>query len=279
MRLIDIGVNLMSPAFTPDREEVIRSAFDAGVSPLIITGADAASSTRALDFVRERPGNPAAGRLYTTAGVHPHNAKNCNEKTIAALTALARDERVLAIGECGLDYNRDFSPRPVQREWFERQIELAAGLSLPLFLHERDAFEDFSRILERHRDGIRAMVVHCFTGGERELEKYLSLGAYIGITGWVCDERRGSHLIPLLKMIPGGRLLLETDAPFLLPRSLGAPEAQGNTRGRFRNGRNEPRFLPHIARFIAAHLGKDPEVLCRETYENTCCFFGRNFEG
>jgi TatD DNase family protein len=282
MYLIDIGVNLMNPAFAPDREAVIRNAFEAGVSPLVITGTGLASSTRALDFARKREEDSAAGRLYTTAGVHPHDAKSCNGATMSALASLARDKKVLAIGECGLDYNRDFSPRPVQREWFERQIELAAGLSLPLFLHERDAFEDFSRILERHRNSIKAMVVHCFTGGERELEKYLSLGAYIGLTGWVCDERRGSHLIPLLKMIPSDRLLLETDAPFLLPRNLdrhnSRDSAQSPTVGRFRSGRNEPRFLPHTARFIASHLGKDPEILCRETYENTCRFFGRDFK-
>jgi TatD DNase family protein len=181
-----------------------------------------------------------------------------------------------------LDYNRDFSPRPVQREWFERQIELAAGLSLPLFLHERDAFEDFFRILEQYRNSIKAMVVHCFTGGGRELEKYLSLGAYIGLTGWVCDKRRGSHLIPLLKTIPAGRILLETDAPFLLPRNPGRQNFLNSTQspaaGRFRSGRNEPRFLPLIACFIASRLDKDPEVLCRETYENTCRFFGRDFK-
>jgi TatD DNase family protein len=282
MRLIDIGVNLMSPAFAPDREAVIRSAFEAGVSPLVITGTNVANSTRALDFVKKREDGSATGRLYTTAGVHPHDAKGCNGATISALAALAGDKRSLAIGECGLDYNRDFSPRPVQREWFERQIELAAGLSLPLFLHERDSFEDFSRILEQHRNSIKAMVVHCFTGGKRELEKYLDLGAYIGLTGWVCDERRGSHLLPLLNMIPSDRLLLETDAPFLLPRNLDRQNprdsAQSPTAGRFRSGRNEPRFLPHIARFIAARLGKDPEVLRRETYENTCRFFGRDFK-
>jgi TatD DNase family protein len=280
MRLIDIGVNLMNPAFAPDREAVIQSAFEAGVFPLVITGTSAAGSTRALDFVKKREEGGAAGRLYTTAGVHPHDAKNCGDAAMDALASLARDKRVLAIGECGLDYNRDFSPRPIQRKWFERQIELAAGLALPLFLHERDAFEDFSRILEQHRNGIKAMVVHCFTGGEKELEKYLGLGAYIGLTGWVCDERRGSHLIPLLKMIPAGRLLLETDAPFLLPRNLGRqnPGDSAQILPRFRSGRNEPRFLPHIARFIASHLGKEPEILRRETYENTRRFFGRDFE-
>ncbi|MDR1902195.1 MAG: TatD family hydrolase [Treponema sp.] len=290
MRLIDIGVNLMSPAYNMDREAAVQSAFNAGVSPLVITGVTAAESSRALSYARnwntrstaqDPAGVLPSGRLYTTAGVHPHDAKSCNGGTIADLTALAGDRLVLAIGECGLDYNRNFSPQPVQREWFEKQIELAADLSLPLFLHERDAFTDFSLILERHRDSIKAMVVHCFTGGERELEKYLSLGAYIGLTGWVCDERRGSHLLPLLKMIPSDRLLLETDAPFLFPRNLSRQDTQpppGPGGSRFRGGRNEPRFLPHIACFIAAHLGKDTEVLCREAYENTCRFFGRDFE-
>jgi TatD DNase family protein len=172
---------------------------------------------------------------------------------------------VAAIGECGLDYNRDFSPRDKQRECFEAQIDLAAELGKPLFLHERDAFADFSAILKKKRGAVSRAVVHCFTGGEKELETYLELDCYIGITGWICDERRGAHLIPLVKKIPPDRLLLETDAPYLLPRNL-----PGNKR----NGRNEPRYLVHIAAFVAAILGKAPEVLAAETFANSRRFFG-----
>jgi TatD DNase family protein len=258
---IDIGVNLMNRAFDRDREEVVKNALDAGVSPLIITGSSEESSRAAARFAAARP-----GRLYATAGVHPHEARNCGGQTLAVLKTLALREEVIAIGECGLDYNRDFSPRPVQREWFAKQLDLAIELSLPLFLHQRDAFEDFYALLWERRNSLPAMVVHCFTGGENELDRFLELGAYIGITGWVCDERRGQGLKKLLGKIPPDRLMLETDAPYLIPRSLPkSPSAQ--------RGRNEPRFLPHIAKTIAARLGKDPEQLARETFANTCRFF------
>jgi TatD DNase family protein len=202
--------------------------------------------------------------------VHPHDAKSCGEGTVAALRELAGRETVIAVGECGLDYDRDFSPRPVQRHWFEKQIELAVELGMPLFLHERGAFEDFAAMLKQYSASIKNFVVHCFTGGRRELESYLSLGAYIGITGWFCDERRGAHLWGLVREIPAGRLLVETDAPFLLPRDL--PRGPGGGGGR--SGRNEPRHLPHIVRAIAARTEKDAEQLAAETFAATRRFFG-----
>jgi TatD DNase family protein len=276
--LIDIGVNLMHRSFNADREGVIEAAEAAGVSPLIITGACEASSREALDYA-EKYAAKRPGKLYATVGVHPHNAKSCGPGVIAALRSLAkqgtgtaqaadtarRTGLAAAIGECGLDYNRDFSPRPVQRKWFEKQIALAGELGLPLFLHERDAFEDFAAILERNR-GISKMAVHCFTGTGGELEKYLELGCSIGVTGWICDERRGKHLGELVKKIPPDRLMIETDAPFLIPRDL--------DRRNGRSGRNEPKYLPHIAEAIARHLGKTPEALAEETFANTRRFFG-----
>jgi TatD DNase family protein len=258
--LIDIGVNLMNPAFDRDREAVVRGAAAAGVSPLIITGSDAESSAGALAYARTKP-----GELYAVAGVHPHNARFWNAAVRAQIRALAARPEAAALGECGLDYNRDYSPRREQRECFEAQIDLAAELGKPLFLHERDAFEDFAGILKKRRGDVSRMVVHCFTGGERELEAYLALDCYIGITGWICDERRGRHLIPLVKKIPPDRLLLETDAPYLIPRNL---------RGNKRNGRNEPRYLVHIAACIAEACGKDPETLAAETSANSRRFFG-----
>jgi TatD DNase family protein len=257
----------MHSSFNPDREDLIQCAESAGVSPLIITGSGEKSSRAAAEYAAEynarRAGEPK--KLYFTAGVHPHEAKNCNDKTLDALRSLAAEYGALAIGECGLDYNRDFSPRDVQRQWFTKQIELAAELKLPLFLHERDASEDFAAILENYRGAVPAMVVHCFTGNEKELEKYMELDCHIGITGWICDERRGIHLRALVKKIPTGRLMIETDAPFLLPRDM--PE-------RVRNRRNEPRYLPHIAGTIARCLGKDPALLAEETLANTKKFFG-----
>ena len=258
MKLIDIGINLTNRLFDADREQVFQDAEAAGVSPLIITGTSEHGSFEAMQYAAKYP-----GKLYTTAGVHPHNAKNCDKGTIDKLREIAANDCVVAIGECGLDYNRDFSPRDMQREWFTKQLQLAQENSMPVFLHEREAFHDFVSILKEHRTGLKSAVVHCFTGTEKELETYLDLGFYIGITGWICDERRGKHLEGLVRMIPADKLMIETDAPYLIPRDM-----------KNRQSRNEPKNLVHIAEVIARHLDKDIEILARETYENTCRFFG-----
>ena len=263
MRFIDIGVNLMNRAFDRDREKVVSDAASAGVSPQIITGASVADSRGGADYAASHTG------LYATAGVHPHNARECGPETLGQLRRLAERPEVVALGECGLDYNRDFSPRSVQREWFEKQAALGVELGLPLFLHERDAFDDFYPLLSRYRRGLKAAVVHCFTGSAGELAAYLELDCYIGVTGWICDERRGRGLQELIKKIPPQRLLLETDAPYLIPRDLGDLR-------RGSSGRNEPRFLPHIAGVAARLLGRDVESLAEETYDNSLRFFGLN---
>ena len=274
MKLIDIGINLMNPSYDRDREEVVKAAAEAGVTPLVITGSGERSSLSSALYASEHNGRHPHS-LFSTAGVHPHEAKNCGTETISLLRELVKEKpghgggedtgSVVAIGECGLDYNRDFSPRDVQLRWFVKQVELAAELSLPLFLHERDAFGDMSIILREHAKAVPAMVIHCFTGKGDELDHYLSLGCYIGITGWICDERRGRHLRELVKNIPPSRLLLETDGPFLLPRDLPI---------KARNKRNEPRFLPHIAETVASCLGKDTAKLAKETFANSKNFFG-----
>lgn len=250
----------MHRSFNHDREQVVKQAAQEGVSPLILTGTSERNSIETAKYVSRYP-----GKLYGTAGVHPHDAKSCHTGTIHILRELAKNDYVVAIGECGLDYNRDFSPRDVQRKWFEAQIDLAVELNMPLFLHERDAFDDFASILENRKDDIPGMVVHCFTGTERELDKYLEMGCHIGITGWICDERRGKHLLKLIKKIPSDKLMIETDAPFLLPR---------NMEDRPRDGRNEPQYLIHILDEIAYYLGKEPEDLADETLYTTKRFFG-----
>jgi TatD DNase family protein len=238
---VDIGVNLAHRSFQKDREEVIQRAFAAGVRTMIITGTSLASSEAALRIARERP-----HQLFATAGVHPHDSRNCTEQTISELRRLAADKRVVAIGECGLDFNRDFSPRPQQEKWFEAQIALAEELQMPLFLHERDAQQRFFEILKRTRKNVPA-VIHCFTGNREELKACLDMGLHIGITGWICDERRGVHLRELVQAIPLDRLMIETDAPFLLPRSMSAKPKEG---------RNEPAFLPYVLQTVAGCLGK-----------------------
>ena len=261
--LVDIGVNLMSPAFDGDREAVIARAQAAGVHTLIITGSSIESSMVAAAFAQTRcntnSNTDCNTNCMTTAGVHPHNAKDWDAAASDRLRELAA--QAVAIGECGLDYNRNFSPPQAQRKCFEDQLALATQLEKPVFLHERDAFDDFLSILKKYRANLPGAVVHCFTGGPAELEAYLVLDCYIGITGWICDERRGAHLSPLLPRIPADRLLLETDAPYLLPRSL-----PRNLRGK--SGRNEPCFLPHIAAYAAEILGKSPDQLADETSAN-----------
>lgn len=258
-KIIDIGINLTHKQFDTDREEVVKRALEKGVTPLIITGTNVKESKKAAAYAKTMSGN-----LYSTAGVHPHDAKTCKEDTIEELRKLAMLPEVVAIGECGLDYDRDFSPREVQRKWFEEQIKLAEELDMPLFLHERAAYRDFKAILKEHREICKKAVVHCFTGTAGEMQTYLELGCSIGITGWICDERRGEHLRTLVKRIPLQRLMIETDAPFLLPRNMqDKPDSR----------RNEPLFLRHIAEDIAKCLGKTSEEIEDITYQNTLEFF------
>jgi TatD DNase family protein len=245
--IIDIGVNLTHRQFAGDHDRVVDRAIAAGVTTLILTGTSEAGSRAAQALAAARP-----GVLFSTAGVHPHDASRCDAGTIARLRALAALPGVVAIGECGLDFNRDFSPRPVQEQWFDAQLGLAAELGLPVFLHERDAHARFIAILRAHT--LVDAVVHCFTGTAAELAAYLELGACIGITGWICDERRGADLRKLTAKIPLDRLMIETDAPFLAPRDI-----------RPKITRNEPAYLPHILAAIAAERGEAIEVVAAAT--------------
>jgi TatD DNase family protein len=256
--IVDIGVNLMHRTFHPDRELVVERALANDVTPLIITGTSLRNSLEAARYAGRYPGN-----LYATAGVHPHDAKSCNEETIKKLKELAALPQVVAIGECGLDYNRDFSPRDVQRKWFTEQARLAVELKMPLFLHEREAFSDFITILKDN--AVQKAVVHCFTGTYAELKAYLEMGFHIGITGWICDERRGKHLRDLVRMIPIDRLMIETDAPFLTPRDLKEKPTEG---------RNEPAFLRHILQAVAKCIGRPAEEVAKATTQTAADFFG-----
>jgi len=257
--VVDIGVNLAHRSFHADRDKVIERAFAAGVRTMVITGTSVAGSEEGVRIAREYP-----GRIFATAGVHPHDSRHCTQGTIPELRRLATHTEVVAIGECGLDFNRDLSPRPDQERWFEAQVALAEELQMPLFLHERDARERFCRILATTRKRGRA-VLHCFTGTREDLETYLTMGLHIGITGWICDERRGTHLRELVKKIPLNRLMIETDAPFLLPRSMP---------NRPKDGRNEPAFLSHVLQTVANCLGKTPAEAAVATAKTAREFFG-----
>ena len=258
--LIDIGVNLRHASFGRDRDEVIARAVAAGVRTMIVTGTSEGGSASGLELVDRHPET-----LVSTVGVHPHNAKQCDDATIGILRRMAGHPRAVAIGECGLDFNRDFSPRPVQERWFEAQVELACELGKPLFLHERDAHVRLVDLLRPYRGRLVGAVVHCFTGTLAELEAYLDLDLHIGITGWICDERRGTHLRELVGRIPANRLMVETDAPFLHPRNLKPQPA---------DRRNEPATLPHIVQEIARATGRTHSDVAESTTRTARAFFG-----
>jgi TatD DNase family protein len=245
--LVDIGINLAHDSFNADRDAVIARAVAAGVVQMMVTGSTGSSTRLAIEMARTHP-----DRLFATAGVHPHYAKELTGELLAELRQLAALPQVVAVGECGLDYFRDLSPRAVQQKAFHRQLELAAQVGKPVFLHQRDAHADFAAILREHRAALVGGVAHCFTGSHEELTAYLEMDLFIGITGWICDERRGAHLLPLMKEIAAERLLLETDGPYLLPRDLPSkPESR----------RNEPAYLPHIAATVARARGESLEQL------------------
>ena len=251
MQLVDICVNFASKDFRHDEADVVARARAAGVTTWLITGSELADSRKSIRLAEKYPETG-----WATAGVHPHHAKDWDQSYPEQLRELCAHPRVRALGETGLDFNRNYSPRDAQLYAFEAQLELAADLQLPVFLHEREAFEAFLPLMARYRDRLIDGVVHCFTGNDEELAAYLDLDLHIGITGWICDERRGLHLRELVRRIPAERLMLETDAPYLLPRDL---EPRPDSR------RNEPAHLPHILRAVARARDEDPATLAAAT--------------
>ena len=262
MELLDIGCNLTHDSFDRDREAVIDAAQQAGVVQMIITGDSAEGSLDAVKLAKAWP-----QQLFATAGVHPHRASDYSADTDTLLRAMAARQDIVAVGETGLDYFRDFSPRDAQRSSFEQQIQIAIDTGLPLFLHQRGAHDDFITLLDRYRDQLSEVVVHCFTGSRPELREYLDLDCHIGITGWICDERRGTHMKEFMRDIPSDRLMIETDSPYLKPRNL---------RPRVKSHRNEPRWLPWILGTLAACRNEHPQALAAATTHNARAFFHLN---
>jgi TatD DNase family protein len=260
LKLVDIGANLAHDGFDHDRDAVLQRADAAGVDTVVITGSDLESSRKALALARATTSPPA---LYATAGLHPHHASDWNNAHAEAFRELAADPRLVALGECGLDYNRNYSPHDAQRRAFAAQLALAVALRKPLFLHQRDAHADFLPMLREHRAQLGHVVVHCFTDTRDALHDYLSLDCHIGITGWICDERRGAPLIESARDIPDDRLLVETDAPYLLPRT--APKVA--------HRRNEPAYLPWVVKSLAAARGQVEAHVAGITSANARRFF------
>lgn len=259
MELIDVGVNLSNRAFARDLEAVLEKAAAASVHVLVATGTTVEDSRQSAAIAARFP-----RQVVSTAGVHPHHADTLDADGLQELETLAGKPAVVAIGETGLDFNRDFSPRAAQEKAFEAQLLLAARLQMPVFIHQRDAHDRLYPILREHRDSLVDAVVHCFTDTQKALHDYLDLGLYIGITGWICDERRGEELRRIARDIPDNRLLIETDAPYLLPRTL---------KPRPKNGRNEPAYLGYVLETLAEHRDQDLDLLGGITAANARRFF------
>ncbi|WP_339725354.1 TatD family hydrolase [uncultured Paraglaciecola sp.] len=259
MSWCDIGVN-----FTDQRlsfKTVFERALAAQVSHIIITGTNLEKSQKALHLAEQHPNH-----LSTTIGIHPHDASQFTLETINTLKTLAKSKQVVAIGECGLDFNRNFSSPQEQLFAFEEQLKLACELGLPVFLHERDAFDAQIQLLSKYRNELKGGVVHCFTGTIEQMHSYLDLDLYIGITGWVCDLKRGQDLREAVKSLPLNRILLETDAPYLRPKGL------ANNR-KLDKGNNEPAYLPFIAAEVAALMATDIHTLQVSSQANSRALF------
>ncbi|CAN5919729.1 TatD family hydrolase [soil metagenome] len=252
-QFVDIGVNFHSAQLVLLTDQLLMRARAANVTQILATGTSVASSRLALELARANPGT-----VFATAGVHPHGAKSYDTSTSRELTELWACPEVVAVGECGLDYNRNFSTPQAQRMAFEQQLSVAVETGKPLFLHCRDAFTDFHDMLAPvMADGARG-VVHCFTGNRAEAEAFLAMGLDIGITGWVTVLQRGQALREALPAISLDRLHLETDAPYLFPKN-----------AEKRRGHNEPANLPWVAASVAELMGRDVDEIVRACSSNS----------
>jgi len=280
--LIDTGTNLTNKKFGRDLESVIKRATDAGVQKMIVSGSSIKSSREALRLAHIYPGT-----LYATAGVHPHDAKSWTEETLDELREVATCAECVAIGECGLDYNRDFSPPDLQQQVFEKQVKLACELKKPLFLHERNAHDDLINILKKHTDSLPMMVIHSFTGTLTQAQTYIKMGVYIGISGYLCKDNSEDGVQALLEAghLPLENILVESDSPFMYPNARGSKlpanvkEALTDRSLSFLQRyctfqRNEPCCLPAIVEMIAAFLHKSPEDVALQTAFNALKVFG-----
>ena len=255
---IDIGVNLTHDQLLDNIDKVINDMIDANVNNAIITSSCIDETYKALEIIDKYP-----SIFYTTVGFHPHNAKEFKESDISIIKKLLDNKDVVAIGECGLDFYREYSTKREQVNCFEHHLFLASETKKPLFLHERDAFNDFYDMLKNHCDNLQNFVVHCFTGNKSNLIKYLDLGAYIGLTGWLTDTNRGSHLKDIIKLIPHDRIMIETDAPYLIPHNINFKH----------DGTNQPAYLPYVAEAVALSMDLELNYLSTITRENTKRFF------
>ena len=267
--LIDIGVNLGGSAFADDIDASLQRALDAGVYQCVLISSDVNESESLIELIADKS-EAFPNMLHSTAGIHPHHASSFSDnraEAVSRIKSLAKEPAVVAIGETGLDFNRNYSPQADQEQAFEAQLTLAAELGLPVFMHERDAHQRQFEILKNYRDHLVDGVIHCFTGDQQALFNYLDMDLHIGITGWICDERRGLELQRLVHNIPADRLMLETDAPYLLPRTI-SPKPKSR--------RNEPAFLPWVLQTVAMHRPETEQQLALLTTTTAQRFFRLN---
>jgi len=252
IQIFDSHCHLDDRSYDRDRRQVLEGARRAGVTKVMTVGVDLQSSRKAVRLAEQFDG------CFAAIGVHPHDAKECSEDVLSQLEGLAQHPGVHAWGEIGLDFNRMYSPQPVQEQWFIRQLLLARKVDLPMIFHERDSEGRLVKLLAEHGGPALQGVVHCFSGSPADLEAVLRLGLHVGITGIVTLKERGAGLREMVRRIPAGRILVETDGPYLTP----SPEKN-------RTRRNEPAFVRSVLFKLAEVRGDDPEVLAQTVWENT----------
>lgn len=263
--MIDIGANLAAKDFDVDLQQVLQAGFEAGVGKVIITGSCFESIPKAQKIIGDYK-QEYKNRLFYTAGIHPHHSDEWNQNSSDFIKKFIQDEYCVATGEMGLDFFRNFVDKEIQIATFRAQLDLAIEEQKPIFIHERDASETMLKELKnRAGDLPKNIVIHCFTGNRMALEAYLEAGFYIGITGWICDPVRGAHLLDLVKIIPQDKIMIETDAPYLLPKTI-KPKPKSR--------RNEPKNLGFVAQKISDVLEVDTQDFIDKTSANAIAFFG-----
>jgi TatD DNase family protein len=251
--LIDSHAHLDDARFDADREQVLARARAGGVELMITIGADLESSRQSVALAEGHP------FVYAAVGIHPHDAPSLDDAALATLREWAHHPRVAAIGEIGLDYYRDLSPRLAQQAAFERQLDLAAELGKPVIVHARDADQDLVAILDRWADRLRG-VLHCFSGDAALAARVVEWGWYIGVDGPVTFQN-ARQLPDVVRSVPLSRLLLETDSPYLTPHP-------------YRGRRNEPAYLVWVADAVAKLKGVSLAEVERVTSQNARGLFG-----
>lgn len=247
--LIDSHVHLDDKRFNRDRDNIINSLKDNGIEMVINIGADLQTSIASVSLAEKYQ------NVYAVVGVHPHSAKEVDNSTIEILKSFASREKVVAIGEIGLDYHYDNSPRDVQRKWFVEQLKLAKEVNLPVVIHTREAAQETFEILKEAQDGTLRGVLHCYSGSVEMALEYIKLGFYISIAGPVTFNN-SRVLKEVVKAVPLDKLLVETDCPYLTPEP---------NRGK----RNEPAYVKYVAGEIADIKGISFEELAKATNDNT----------